>query len=985
MGKSLSLILALVFVLGLCTVGSNAAFSDMYSDAADVTPDYLEAIEVLTGLQIINGYKDGTFGPSSEVTRAEAAAMIARMMLGRESADKLPIGEVKFTDVADTHWAVQYIAFCANKGIIVGMGNGTFCPNDPVTGTQLAAMLLRALGYDAMGEYQGKGWDINAVADALYYSVFDDSLVVDFSQPATREETALYIWNTLWINLVGYDVDLNYYAGKTREIDGKTVELTFANDAFDLKEIGYNSRTNRGTYVVLGNHYTGEKYTIVGRWDVVGAHQDYTYIKAEDGSYRQVYLTNADGTPKLVDDYGWRPMYYLDYETDLDMFGHEVTVYIENDPQDDFEEHVKFYKTYLIKDESTELDVGDTLDDFYRAAKQSNQNNLRVRFNNVKTISNYDYNVTSNYSVYATFPDFLTYLPDGDNSDIHYDLIGDVKGQKSKNDGAPSGTWILDHAGNVLVVLTADYRVAKVTEVDTDHDEVVLDIWLDGNGYVDGPFDVKWDDIDLVYDGIAKNDYVQVVPVGKLFYINPTTTKTADITDTTTYGWFNGIAFQKDMFGYGIPIPNKDSSGDVGVGDKVKFYVIEGIGVFGGDNYFGLEIIEKAKTEGIVYVNFIGEFIAHGDWDEVIADSPESTTEAKLNTVMRVQGINQEGEEVVYTFTKTQWDKLVAAGKEPKVREEGGDVTEGGIYEVRKQGNSYFFDNSERALKNVVLLENDGSKGSYLISNNKDKSSDIYFVTNDTKVIYWTGEGADLDIEVVSKLAKAEYEVFALTKSSGGSYKLNTVWVLEDKKNLKIPDDYPVEGFVYVANAKSHGNYIGGTASSGDTDYNGETQAKYTIYKDGEKDSRAFVTGEDIFLDGGILKYGFYRYKDENGDGILELKQVTSKVHKGVKLGKNKAGNVEEGFVVNGLLFAEGSNAASLKGVTILDISDDTTSGTRTNTEVYSPEELEAKLEEGYQLTVDYTYILDDEGNEMPVGVMYVTDVQTPQGTTGSK
>ena len=115
--KSLCLVLALVFVLGLCTFGTSAATAP-YTDIAKV--NYGEAVEVLTGLGVIEGYPDGSFNPTANVTRAEAAAMIARMMLGRDKADRLPVGDVKFSDVPETNWAAKYIAFCANKGIIVG-------------------------------------------------------------------------------------------------------------------------------------------------------------------------------------------------------------------------------------------------------------------------------------------------------------------------------------------------------------------------------------------------------------------------------------------------------------------------------------------------------------------------------------------------------------------------------------------------------------------------------------------------------------------------------------------------------------------------------------------------------------------------------------------------------------------------------------------------------------------------------------------------
>ncbi|MBR3556226.1 MAG: S-layer homology domain-containing protein, partial [Oscillospiraceae bacterium] len=115
MSKSLSLVLALIFVLGLCTIGSNAAAFKQYTDQDKV--NYEEAVDVLSGLGVIEGYPDGSFNPTANVTRAEAAAMIARMMLGREKADRLPVGDVKFSDVPETNWAAKYIAFCANKGI----------------------------------------------------------------------------------------------------------------------------------------------------------------------------------------------------------------------------------------------------------------------------------------------------------------------------------------------------------------------------------------------------------------------------------------------------------------------------------------------------------------------------------------------------------------------------------------------------------------------------------------------------------------------------------------------------------------------------------------------------------------------------------------------------------------------------------------------------------------------------------------------------
>lgn len=52
-----------------------------------------------------------------------------------------------FTDVGGDHWASGYIKVAAASGIINGMGDGTFAPDAPVTYEQAVKMLVCALGY----------------------------------------------------------------------------------------------------------------------------------------------------------------------------------------------------------------------------------------------------------------------------------------------------------------------------------------------------------------------------------------------------------------------------------------------------------------------------------------------------------------------------------------------------------------------------------------------------------------------------------------------------------------------------------------------------------------------------------------------------------------------------------------------------------------------------------------------------------------------
>ena len=156
--KTLSLLLAVALVLSLTVVGASAAYTgnkvDTLKDAADVGADYSEAVGVMVGLGIIEGYDDGTLRPETTYTREQAAKIIAYMQLGPKDAESLRCTKAPFTDVAADRWSAGYIAYCVEQGIIDGMGDGTFQPEAQLTGYQWAKMLLCAVGYgrnDEMG------------------------------------------------------------------------------------------------------------------------------------------------------------------------------------------------------------------------------------------------------------------------------------------------------------------------------------------------------------------------------------------------------------------------------------------------------------------------------------------------------------------------------------------------------------------------------------------------------------------------------------------------------------------------------------------------------------------------------------------------------------------------------------------------------------------------------------------------------------------
>ncbi|WP_238357816.1 S-layer homology domain-containing protein [Cohnella zeiphila] len=89
----------------------------------------------------ILGYPDGTFKRDHSLTRAELAAIVARLTENDTVADPLP-----FSDVRSGHWATNYIKIAVKHGYFSGFADGTFRPDQQITRGELAAVMARFLG-----------------------------------------------------------------------------------------------------------------------------------------------------------------------------------------------------------------------------------------------------------------------------------------------------------------------------------------------------------------------------------------------------------------------------------------------------------------------------------------------------------------------------------------------------------------------------------------------------------------------------------------------------------------------------------------------------------------------------------------------------------------------------------------------------------------------------------------------------------------------
>ncbi len=225
--KFLALALAVMMTFSLM-VTANAAIdtSAAVTDKDSITEEFKEAVAVLNGLKIITGYETGDneyeFRPEKPISRQEATALVYRLHSGDadnvknnlySTADNI----AKFKDVNPNgaqQWSAGYIGYCANQEIIKGVGADRFNPTGNVTGYQMLAMVLRAIGYGQRGEYEGTGWQTRVATTAtnlgMLKNIDDTNYAGTLSAPATRELVAEIVFQAalreqvIWNEAFGY-------------------------------------------------------------------------------------------------------------------------------------------------------------------------------------------------------------------------------------------------------------------------------------------------------------------------------------------------------------------------------------------------------------------------------------------------------------------------------------------------------------------------------------------------------------------------------------------------------------------------------------------------------------------------------------------------------------------------------------------------------------------------------------------------------------
>ena len=209
--KNLKKVLAMVLAFA-CTF-SMFAGAKVFEDVP-AGSDYSEAITMLSDLGVIQGKDDGKYHPEDTITRAEACAMIARLMTGDPNVSQY-VGAQSFTDVAKGSWKDSAIGYCYINGIVIGVGNNKFEPDRAITDAEFITMVVRAMGYETADMKQNYPFSYMSNAQAI--GLLDGTNMVA-STDALRGEDAQVIYNALFADYARGAKEYNTTHGAAAEV-----------------------------------------------------------------------------------------------------------------------------------------------------------------------------------------------------------------------------------------------------------------------------------------------------------------------------------------------------------------------------------------------------------------------------------------------------------------------------------------------------------------------------------------------------------------------------------------------------------------------------------------------------------------------------------------------------------------------------------------------------------------------------------------------
>ena len=118
-------------------VPSELPFTDVAADAW-----YHDAVAYVYDNGMMNGVTENTFAPNATTTRGMIVTMLHRLE-GEPGVNYL----LPFTDVAEGLWYTEAVRWAASEGIVNGVSDTAYAPDNAITREQMAAILYRYAQY----------------------------------------------------------------------------------------------------------------------------------------------------------------------------------------------------------------------------------------------------------------------------------------------------------------------------------------------------------------------------------------------------------------------------------------------------------------------------------------------------------------------------------------------------------------------------------------------------------------------------------------------------------------------------------------------------------------------------------------------------------------------------------------------------------------------------------------------------------------------
>ena len=203
-----------IMLMSMLTVSSSVyAFSDVDNHWAK------DSIEKLSQINIVKGYEDNTFRPDQNMTRAEVATIINRLIgAKKESLKYIP-------DLDRQSWYSSEIRKSVQTGVITGDENGYVRPTSYVTREEVVTMLSRAFyisGNTTLTENYADEEEISKWARDYFATFVNYKYIMGYEDETIRPKA--YITRSEFVTLLGRMFNTIAVGGMhTGKIDGNII------------------------------------------------------------------------------------------------------------------------------------------------------------------------------------------------------------------------------------------------------------------------------------------------------------------------------------------------------------------------------------------------------------------------------------------------------------------------------------------------------------------------------------------------------------------------------------------------------------------------------------------------------------------------------------------------------------------------------------------------------------------------------------------